>query len=58
MRKTTFQSLSQKQKRLTRNAVQETSFLRSLRQPTKAELRQMAEQAFKNTAAMQKGKAA
>lgn len=58
MKKTIFQSLSQKQKRLTRNAIKETSFARLLREPTKAELRELAEQAFKTTAEMQKGKAA
>lgn len=58
MKKSIFQSLSQRQKKLARNALIETAFLRSVREPSKSELRAIAEQAFKNTAALPKGKAA
>lgn len=53
MRKTTFQNLSDKQKRLARHAVLDTSLRRAEREPTKQELRDMAAQAFRNTAKLE-----
>lgn len=56
MKKTTFQSLSKKQKKLARAAVLDTSMRRAEIEPTKAELRAQLAEAVRNTQA--KGRAA
>jgi hypothetical protein len=53
MTRRAFDHLSKRQKRLARHAVTDTSLRRAEREPSKQELRDIAAEAFRNTAKME-----